>query len=221
MQRRRLQPVFRPIRLRFMPFNIPLDKMFGIIAAALAGLFLAVAGGGVTHQVEHRYTTQERAAVQADYRSTWAALCSVERQRGAEGAAGYEEMDLTASQRQTVETAARLGVDPYMTEDEVSALAPSSYSAEEPWLDAVPRFLILVGAPVLVGAVLFMEVNRTSLWDEIKRARAFERSQKRYPSQPAEYVERETCRRYLEAIVEAAGPPEGGARAGRGTACGQ
>lgn len=201
MQGRQLQPVFRPIRLRFMPFGIPLGKMFGIIAAALAGLFLAVAAGSLTHEVEHRYSAQEQAEIQADYRSTWTALCSIERQRGAEGAGAYGDMDLTALQRQTLEAAAARGIDAYMTEDEVEALAPATYSAREPWIDAAPRFLLLVGSPVLVGAVLFMEVNRTSLWAEVRRSRTFARSQKSYPSRPVEYVERETGTGYLEQLA--------------------
>lgn len=195
------KPIFKPLRDKFKPFSVPLGKFFGILGVCAAGIALAVLLGNWTHPVEERFTAAELANVKAEYENVYTTLSNIDEALEAQGITDYDDEDLDETQLGVIERAKELGITSRMTEEQALAKMPTTHYVEEVVLPDWFRFLAFGGLPAIIGFALFMEVNRTSAYKELKRAFEFQRSQRNYPSLPIDYVERETGADYFEAVL--------------------
>ena len=198
------RPIFKPLRDKFRVFGIPVMKFFLILAVGIACVGIAAGTGAWQHTVTQSYTSAEMQTLKNDYSSTLTALTSIESQRQRLGASSYEAMELSGTQKETLAKANELGITASMTSEEAEALVPTSHSASVPVIPDAVRYFVIVGFPVIAMFALFMEMNRTSLYKELKRTWRGINSQKVYKSRPIEYVERVTGESYWAALPAAA-----------------
>ena len=187
---RKLYPIFKPLRDKFKPFGIPWQKLLLTIFAMLIGFSLALVSGGITHEVKAAYSKSEYATLVSEYESVHTALTSLEYQKQREGKKTFDEMELTSTQKETVEKARSYGITADMSKEEVDAIVPTYHKIDEPIAPDWLRIAVLAGIPLFTGCALFIEVNRTSASRELSRMIRFKRSQKVYKNRPISYVER-------------------------------
>ncbi len=195
------RPIFKPIRGKYKPLGIPVSKWFIMIAVALVMLFVAWSTGSITHNVSVPYTKAEIATLSSEYINTNTTLASLDKQRQMQGLDSISEMDLTQAQRETIANAREYGITVGMSEDEVYNLVPKEHSVEEPVIPDLIRYFVLLILPISIFLLLFIEVNRTSAYKELKRLVAYHQSQKHYKSKPITYVEQECQTDYLGAVL--------------------
>ena len=195
------RPIFKPLRDKFKPFGVPAGKFLLVMGITAGGLALALATGGIQHRVSVPYTAAEHQTVLSEYESAATALDGVEAQRIAQGAPDYSSMELSSAQAEAVEKAAELGLTAGMSDEQVALAVPEEHVVSEPVFPDALRFAVLVALPALVGFSLFLEVNRTSAYKELKRAARWAGSQKTFKSRPIDYVERRTGGSYWEALA--------------------
>lgn len=186
---RKLYPIFKPLRDKFKPFGIPWQKLMLTIFATIVSFGLAMATGGIKHEVKTEYTKSEHATLTSEYESVYTSICSLDYQKQRQGNTSYEDMELTTPQKETVEKARAYGITADMTKEEVDELVPNYHKVKQPIAPDWLRIGIGAGLPLLIGCSLFIEVNRTSASRELKRIIAFNQSQKFYKNCPLTYVE--------------------------------
>lgn len=196
------QPIFQPLRKTYKVFGIPAMTLLAIVGVCIVGFAAAYMLGNVKVAGYRPLTNAEAAAYVSELREDQEVLQKVEAQREALGIQGYAALSLTEEQQEALERCAKEGIFADSTEADLAELVPPRVEEERELVPAVWRYLLLIGLPALVGCALFMEINRTSLYREARRAIAFSRSQKRYRNLPMTYVERETGRSYWEAVLE-------------------
>lgn len=198
------RPIFKPLRDKFRVFGVPVMKFFLILGVGIACVGIAAGTGAWQHTVTQSYTSAELQTLKSEYSSTLTALASIEAQRQRAGASSYSELSLSNDQKETIAKAKELGITATMTSSEAEALVPTSHSASVPVIPDAVRYFVIVGFPVIAMFALFMEMNRTSLYKELKRTWRGINSQKVYKSRPIEYVERVTGESYWAALPAAA-----------------
>lgn len=198
------RPIFKPLRDKFRVFGVPVMKFFLILGIAIACVGIAAGTGAWQHTVTQSYSTAELQTLKSEYSSTLTALASIEAQKQRAGASSYSEMSLSNDQKETIAKAKELGITATMTSSEAEALVPTSHSASVPVIPDAVRYFVIVGFPVVGMFALFMEMNRTSLYKELKRTWRGINSQKVYRNRPIEYVERVTGESYWAALPSAA-----------------
>lgn len=197
------RPIFKPLRDKFRVFGIPVGRFFVILAIAIALVGIAAGTGSFQHTVQASYSASELTTLKNDYTSVLTALQALEQQRAKKAVATYEELDLTSTQKETVAKAKELGITASMTTEDAEALVPRTHSVNEPVVPDPIRYIFIVGLPVVVMFVLFMETNRTSMWQELRRCWRWLGSQKTYRNRPIDFVERETGKTYWDALADA------------------
>lgn len=199
---RSMQPIFRPLKGKFKPFGIPWYILLGIVATVICGLVATVATGSITHAVEAEYSASETVNMKATYLEVESELMRIEavaREKGVR----ISDLELSAEQRATLEKASEMGLRVGMTEDEVAAAMPKTHQVQEPLFPTWLRAALFMALPAIVGVSLFIEVNRTSLWRELLRWRAYRKAQREFRSLPITYVERACGMPYREACGKA------------------
>lgn len=196
-----IQPIFQPLRVVYKVFGIPAMTLLGIVGVCAVGFVIAFMLGNVTTPVERELTSAETAAYVREYQADQEILQQVEAEREALGVQGYAALSLTEDEQAALDRCAKIGIFTDSTEAELAALAPTTLVEEQEVFPRFWRYLILIGGPAIIGAALFMEINRTSAYREIKRRIAFNRSQKNYRNLPMSFVERETGKGYWDAII--------------------
>lgn len=201
MAEHELQPIFRPLRAKFQPFGIPAGKFLGIIGVAFIGVVLAVATGNITHVVERPYDNDDLFNLELEYRNLQKSLNNIEAERVAGNYESYSDMKLDADQKDTIKECQKRGIQGDMSRKQLDALIPETHMVTEPVMPGPFRAILFVALPVIALVSLHMEINRTSLWKELKRAIAYAKSQKEYRSRPISFVERECEMPYLSAVA--------------------
>lgn len=197
-----MQPIFRPLKDKWKPFGMPIPKLLATTGVAFLGFLLSLALGNWTHAVEVKYTQSEYNALVTEYTAVQANVANLEAQRKLKGLSSIEDLELNMTQLDRWKRAKEIGITPATTEEQAIEMVPASHTVQEPVLPQFPRNLVLVGGPFVVGIGLFIEIQRTSLYSELKRRIRYEASQKKYRNAPIEYVERETRGSYWAAVEE-------------------
>lgn len=197
-----LQPIFGELHTDFKIFGIPAMTLLGIVGACFAGFLLAYALGAVTTTVERPLTSSEVSEFVASAKADQKVLQQVEAQREALGVEGYAALSLTAEQQEALDRCAKDGIFVDSTEAELAQLAPATVPEVKEAIPGLPRYVVLIGLPAIIGCALFMQINRTSLYREMTRMLAYRRSQKKYRNLPITHMERETGKGYWEAVLE-------------------
>lgn len=187
---RKLYPIFKPLRDKFKPFGIPWHKLLITIFVTIVGFGLAMATGGIKHDVNTAYTKAEYSTLTSEYESVLTSITSLETQKQRQGKKTFDEMELTSAQKETVEKARAYGITAGMSKEEVDKLVPTYHKVQEPFAPDWLRFAVGAGLPLLIGCSLFIEVNRTSASRELSRILQYSKRQKFYKNHPISYVHR-------------------------------
>lgn len=182
-------PVFKPMRKRRMLLGLGLKEWMRVAGALALGAVLALSLGGWKHEADVTLTAAELQERYAHYSVCQTALQKAESMIEATGATDARAVDLTPEERASVALAEELGIESSMERDELIALIPKSETRVVPVIADIPRWMICLGAPLVLTVLLSVEVSHnTTLSREAGRFIAFMRSQRVFTSMPKAYA---------------------------------
>ncbi len=182
-------PVFKPMRRRRMLLGLGLREWLRVAAALAAGAALAFALGGWRHEADVQLTATELQEEYSRLSVMQGALQKAERMAEASGAADEAALDLTAEERSLIGEARALGIGASMEREELAALIPPTERRVVPVIADIPRWMLCLGAPLVVTVLLNVEVaHNTTLAREAARFIAFRRGQREFSSMPRVYM---------------------------------
>ncbi len=182
-------PVFKPMRKRRMLLGLGLREWMRVAGALTFGAMLALALGSWQHETDVSLTAAELQERYARYSVCQTALQKAESMLEATGVTDARSMDLTPDERASIALAKELGIEASMDRDELIALIPKSEARTVPVIADVPRWMICLGAPLVLTVLLNVEVSHnTTLSREAGRFIAFMRAQRVFISMPKAYL---------------------------------